>query len=113
MSKHTKGPWVIDGGNDEYVSQNFGDEIGIAHVLNVDKGGDKDWYQGEETKANSRLIKAAPEMFEALDNITGLSRALRVGGPDPMDLQGLSDALEEAIHIAADAIAAATSRGEA
>jgi hypothetical protein len=37
---------------------------------------------------------------EALDNIGGLTRALRAGGPDPMDLQGLSDALEEATDTA-------------
>lgn len=43
---------------------------------------------------------AVAELFSALDQIGGLSRALRVGGPDPMDLQELSDALSEAIDIA-------------
>lgn len=62
----------------------------------------------QELLANARLITAAPDMFEALDNISGLSRALRAGGPDPMDLQGLSDALEEAVDLALTAIAKAT-----
>ena len=43
---------------------------------------------------------------EALDHIVGLSRALRVGGPDPMDLEGLSNALEEAVDTAHAALAA-------
>ena len=45
---------------------------------------------------------------EALDHIGGLSRALRVGGPDPMDLEGLSNALEEAVDTAHAALAAST-----
>lgn len=40
------------------------------------------------------------ELEAALDHIGGLSRALRVGGPDPMDLEGLSDALNEAVDTA-------------
>jgi len=64
-------------------------QYGLSHTI---------CYQNAE--ANARLIAAAPEMFEALDTIGGLSRALRLGGPDPMDLQGLSDALEEAVDLA-------------
>ena len=45
---------------------------------------------------------------EVLDHIVGLSRALRVGGPDPMDLEGLSNALEEAVDTAHAALAAST-----
>jgi len=45
---------------------------------------------------------------EALDHIGGLSRALRVGGPDPMDLEGLSNALEEAVDTAHAALAPST-----
>ncbi|MDV9040936.1 hypothetical protein [Stenotrophomonas sp. RAC2] len=58
-----------------------------------------------EALGHARLIAAAPEMFEALDTIGGLSRALRQGGPDPMDLQGLSDALEEAVDLANSLVA--------
>ena len=43
-------------------------------------------------------------LVETLDNIGGLSRALRSGGPDPMDLHGLSDALSEAVDSAHHAI---------
>ncbi|MDH4581418.1 hypothetical protein E8F20_05950 [Pseudomonas sp. BN415] len=96
MSQHTPGPWVVD--------------PTLTYLVNRGEDGRRIAYIAPNDQvANARLIAAAPDMFEALDNITGLSRALRVGGPDPMDLQGLSDALEEAIHIAAAAMAKAGS----
>lgn len=56
--------------------------------------------------ADLRLVEAAmAELIEALDHIGGLSRALRVGGPDPTDLHGLSDALDEAVDTAHAALA--------
>lgn len=95
MSNHTPGPWRLRGcGGGWAIDFNDDQEQVVDYV-----------YE----EADARLIAAAPEMFEALDNISGLSRALRSGGPDPMDLQGLSDALEEAIGIALAAIAKATS----
>lgn len=45
------------------------------------------------------------ELINAFDDITGLCRHLRQGGPDADDLQGLSDGLEEAIDIAARMLA--------
>ena len=39
---------------------------------------------------------------EAFDEISGLCRHLRQGGPAPEDLQDLSDALDEAVGIAAN-----------
>ncbi|MCY1368872.1 hypothetical protein D3C81_1342170 [compost metagenome] len=80
-------------------------QVGFAIDYNEDQEQVVDYVYEE---ADARLIAAAPDMFEALDNISGLSRALRVGGPDPMDLQGLSDALEEAVSLALSAIAKAT-----
>lgn len=46
-----------------------------------------------------------PALVGALASIVNLSRALRQGGPAPEDLQELSDALEEAVAIAHDAVA--------
>lgn len=51
------------------------------------------------------LKSANRELVEVLDEIGGLSRALRVGGPDPMDLEGLSNALTTAVDLANAAIA--------
>ena len=119
MNKHTPGPWTL-----ETVRTQSGicHKIGpfppkTHHVhslprhacLYADYPSSSD-PADQELEANARLIAAAPDMLEALDNIGGLSRALRVSGPDPMDLQGLSDALEEAVNMAHAAIAKA--RGE-
>ena len=46
------------------------------------------------------------DIIEAFDEITGLCRHLRQGGPAPEDLHGLSGALDEAIGIAGDMLAA-------
>ena len=43
-------------------------------------------------------------MAASLDEIGGLCRALRQGGPDPMDLEDLSNALEQAVDLAHNAL---------
>jgi hypothetical protein len=124
MSKHTPGPW--------HIPTTPGSSGGIAHAngyvaftaiprdVSDERAAGESWLDMRnrtkverdsirtEQEANQFLITAAPDMFEALDNISGLSRALRSGGPDPMDLQGLSDALEEAISLALSAMAKVT-----
>lgn len=104
MSKHTPGPWhTCKAFNSGQLHVMAGSDHGLQRAIAIDV-----WADNEESQANVRLIAAAPDMFEALDNINGLSRALRAGGPDPMDLQGLSDALEQAICLAFSAMAKAT-----
>jgi hypothetical protein len=46
------------------------------------------------------LLAERDRMSTALDEIGGLCRALRQGGPDPMDLEDLSNALEQAVDLA-------------
>lgn len=61
----------------------------------------------DKFRSQSHGIKALAEIERlraALDHIGGLSRALRVSGPDLMDLQGLSDALTEAVDTAHGAL---------
>ena len=98
---HTPGPWTMR----QVGGLGLPGQVGFAIDYNEDQEQVVDYVYEE---ADARLIAAAPDMFEALDNISGLSRALRVGGPDPMDLQGLSDALEEAVSLALSAMAKAT-----
>lgn len=98
---HTPGPWTMR----QVGGLGLPGQVGFAIDYNEDQEQVVDYVYEE---ADARLIAAAPDMFEALDNISGLSRALRVDGPDPMDLQGLSDALEEAINLALSAMAKAT-----
>ena len=62
MSKHTPGPWFMTGELPGYRSrinstpQNLGWDL--AHVCN-----------GPEADANARLIAAAPELLEALQEV--------------------------------------------
>jgi len=48
---------------------------------------------------------------DAFDAITDLGRALRSGGPDSSDLNDLSDNLDSAVNIAAEALAALKAEG--
>ena len=111
-AKHTPGPWVVciqDGDDVAYTV--FAETQLVNRRIEADAWDDHLATAGlnhKNVEANARLIAAAPELLKALDNIGGLSRALRAGGPDPMDLQGLSDALEEAVDMAHAAIAKAT-----
>ncbi|EXF45228.1 hypothetical protein BAY1663_02307 [Pseudomonas sp. BAY1663] len=50
------------------------------------------------------LLAERGRMAAALDEIGGLCRALRQGGPDPMDLEDLSNALEQAVDMAHEAL---------
>ena len=72
MSKHTEGPWIIDGEKGEYVSPlDRHEKIAIASILCVDEEDCEsgNWVRGKETNANARLISAAPELLAALEEV--------------------------------------------
>lgn len=57
MSKHTPGPWRV-GGKGEYLNQlNIEPCVGVAYGHDI------------ELIANARLIAAAPELLEALEEL--------------------------------------------
>ena len=58
MSGHTKGPWKLDGGKQEWFSVRA-DHYGV--VCNIPG------YGIGAREANARLIAAAPELLEALE----------------------------------------------
>ena len=58
MSKFTKGPWKVDSHFDVMKGHNY-----IAPISIVTK---KYMTVNEETRANARLIAAAPEMYQHL-----------------------------------------------
>lgn len=63
MSKHTPGPWKVEGSiyehmHSEIVSAMPGSERGIAQV-----------WKHENAMADARLIAAAPELLEAVREI--------------------------------------------
>lgn len=63
MSKHTPGPWIYIGNGDIVArSENYcGGEKDIASVFLT---------ANDEDEANARLIAAAPELLEALQNLS-------------------------------------------
>lgn len=58
--EHTKGPWKLDETWGLIVSK-IGHEVAAYHPGRT--------WKKEETKANARLIAAAPELLEALESI--------------------------------------------
>ena len=70
MSKHTPGPWnmTADGGG-FYVE---GGDLLVASAQEVDPSASdaEDYFPGDTTEANARLIAAAPELLEALKALT-------------------------------------------
>jgi len=69
MSKHTPGPWTIDGFNMAAVIH-CTKERGHPDAKHLT--GDYEQIarcEGENWKANARLIAAAPELLEALSNL--------------------------------------------
>ena len=78
MSKHTKGPWKI-GTPPPNGEQTIGDARGMMVAVATTGIG-----MGEETKANARLIAAAPELLDALKGIMNIvSETLGVAGYYP------------------------------
>jgi len=71
MSKHTPGPWKVAGG------PSWEETEACYHIVDSKKGWvaqlwnkyEEDFKSREESKANARLIAAAPEMLEALEKV--------------------------------------------
>lgn len=59
-TQHTKGPWIVWKGKD-YITVETKDGQTIIPPIK---------YPDEEQRANSRLIAAAPELLEALKELT-------------------------------------------
>lgn len=69
MSKHTQGPWKVDGKTELCITDvdDLSRFIGSASIM-----GSNDNYKEvyEEAKANARLMAAAPDLLDALQNMT-------------------------------------------
>lgn len=70
--KHTPGPWFVESSDKTpiYVSSVARQEqIAICNVMVIDEDGDSDsgeWINGDQTKANAKLIAAAPLLLAGL-----------------------------------------------
>jgi len=66
MSKHTEGPWKVDGITELCIYDVDSRFIGLASITSI-KGSNDTYNEAyEEAKANARLMAAAPELLEAL-----------------------------------------------
>jgi hypothetical protein len=67
MGKHTPWPWFVTGNMTKYVESRIGggmiQEVAACGPTDADNG------YGEQQEANARLIAAAPELLESLDNV--------------------------------------------
>lgn len=72
MPKHTPGPWFVESTEKTpiYVSPvNRHEQIGICNVMVIDEDESSDsgeWFNGDQTKANAKLIAAAPSLLADL-----------------------------------------------
>jgi len=118
MSEHTPTPWRLrtEGNLGSAIEgpsgKRYGElDDGYRIVCSYQECCASDLYAVLEAnrKANGEFIVKAVNNHErlvnALTQISQLTEALRQGGPDPADLQGLSDALEIATSVAHDTIA--------
>lgn len=78
--KHTPGPWFVESSDKTpiYVSPvDRHEQIAICNVMVIDEDGDSDsgeWINGDQTKANAKLIAAAPLL---LDDLAAAAAQLR------------------------------------
>ena len=63
MSKHTEGPWKFS--EAEFGDFNICEEAGLAVAVCVQNG----FRSPHETRANTHLIAAAPDLLEALEQV--------------------------------------------
>ena len=89
MNKHTNGPW--------HVGQSYGSIIYIEPSVACVTGHK---YSQAEIDANARLIAAAPDLLEALENlhanIAEYARINNLGGFDNQDMQQARAAIAKA-----------------
>lgn len=64
--KHTPGPWVVDPDSPNDISPADDLRLGIALISNADNI-DGAWLFGDESKANAKLIAAAPDLLAELE----------------------------------------------
>lgn len=73
MSKHTPGPWfetVVPTSAGSAINIHSADHrIAIIYVDGIRKGIDDELPRSIENRANARLIAAAPELLEALQDL--------------------------------------------
>ncbi|MBV4553090.1 hypothetical protein HU742_018250 [Pseudomonas sp. SWRI102] len=99
-TKHTPGPWVVDPDSPTDISPADYLSLGIASISHADKAGGR-WEFGEQSKANAKLIAAAPKMLAALIKLHDSLKQLN-------DCGDVGQMVADYVDIAQAAIAEAT-----
>jgi hypothetical protein len=73
---HTPGPWQVNSNDPLHVCDADGESRGCSPIAFVQVGNDGRWA----AKANARLIAAAPELLERLEELLEYSENLRGSG---------------------------------
>ena len=90
MSKHTPGPWKIDGESDRVIVAHDGETLAQTYFVY----GDRD-RQYPQSIANARLIAAAPDLLEACRFALSI-----IGHPDDAGTNAIADAIAKAEGLA-------------
>jgi hypothetical protein len=69
MSKHTPGPWVVDDSNPNLVARLVDGVYEYVCAVEPSSFSTRE-YSKEQEESDARLISAAPELLEALKEIT-------------------------------------------
>ncbi len=83
---HTKGPWKVY----QYDNKVQIDGIGRKSVCTI--------HSNNEEKANARLIAAAPELLEALEDASAAIDEVGLGGNDHAYHRSVTKVVAEAIR---------------
>ena len=80
MNGHTPGPWTVESKDGSSVSttvpmaetRTHGYRVGAQFICDLNDGEYHEYQDGAEQLANARLIAAAPELLEALQELVRL-----------------------------------------
>lgn len=98
-TKHTPGPWKAEGWKGIVVNDSNGHTLALAPGCS---------YSIEEMAANARLIAAAPDLLEALQNVIASTALPSAWSDDISEAQWQRQRLDECRDFARAAIAKAT-----
>ncbi len=110
MNKHTKGPWFADNGDGQYCGvfgahgepiaylvEPKGNNYELLPLASHDEwAGAQEYPKWHEHEDNARLIAAAPDLLEALENAVGDLKAIIEVRGDSIDLTQYRAAIAKA-----------------
>jgi hypothetical protein len=92
--KHTLGPWKFETSKSGFhkITKLLNDDDALIVDLMIHEG------KEDEALANARLIASAPELLEALEDITETFKSC-LGGSDPLYYTDFKGEIERAVSV--------------